>query len=107
MEGVFIGQDKGNYLNLTILVPAYPESIFHANFRRVLFVGSVPEPFSFLVDLNIKSPKYKLAEDKFSFSQLKTSSTLVLQDFQDNPDDEEDTRSSQEYLNDLEEEFHE
>nr|GFD37184.1 hypothetical protein [Tanacetum cinerariifolium] len=25
-------------------------------------------------------------------------------DFQDSPDDEEDTRSSQEYLNDLEEE---
>ncbi|GJV89686.1 retrovirus-related pol polyprotein from transposon TNT 1-94 [Tanacetum coccineum] len=30
-----------------------------------------------------------------------------MKDFQDNPDDEEDTRSCQEYLNDLEEEFHE
>ncbi|GJX07917.1 hypothetical protein Tco_0195849 [Tanacetum coccineum] len=29
----------------------------------------------------------------------------VLEDFQDSPDDEEDTRSSQEYLNDLEEEY--
>ncbi|GKE33738.1 hypothetical protein Tco_1453060, partial [Tanacetum coccineum] len=28
-------------------------------------------------------------------------------DFQDSPDDEEDTRSSQEYMNDLEIEFHE
>nr|GEX19331.1 hypothetical protein [Tanacetum cinerariifolium] len=31
-------------------------------------VGSVPDPFSLLVDLNIKSPKCNLAEDKFSFS---------------------------------------
>ncbi|GJW63568.1 hypothetical protein Tco_0115452 [Tanacetum coccineum] len=29
----------------------------------------------------------------------------VLEDFQDSPDDEEDTRSSQEYMNDLEEEY--
>ncbi|GJW27770.1 hypothetical protein Tco_0044645 [Tanacetum coccineum] len=29
----------------------------------------------------------------------------VLKDFQDSPDDEEDTRSSHEYLNDLEEEY--
>ncbi|GJY21701.1 hypothetical protein Tco_0394267 [Tanacetum coccineum] len=34
-------------------------------------VGSVPEPFSLSVDLNIKSPKLKLAEDKFSFVSLK------------------------------------
>ncbi|GKB01735.1 retrovirus-related pol polyprotein from transposon TNT 1-94 [Tanacetum coccineum] len=32
---------------------------------------------------------------------------LYHEDFQDSPDDEEDTRSSQEYMNDLEEEFHE
>ncbi|GKD30157.1 hypothetical protein Tco_1240935 [Tanacetum coccineum] len=32
---------------------------------------------------------------------------LLSKDFQDSPDDEEDTRSSQEYLNDLEEEFQE
>ncbi|GJW71242.1 hypothetical protein Tco_0128159 [Tanacetum coccineum] len=32
-------------------------------------------------------------------------STSVVQDFQDSPDDEEDTRSSHEYLNDLEEEY--
>ncbi|GJZ50053.1 hypothetical protein Tco_0604243 [Tanacetum coccineum] len=31
----------------------------------------------------------------------------MIKDFQDNPDDEEDTRNSQEYLNDLEEEFQE
>ncbi|GJR60069.1 hypothetical protein Tco_1502231 [Tanacetum coccineum] len=34
-------------------------------------------------------------------------STSIVQDFYDSPDDEEDTRSNQEYLNDLEEEFHE
>ncbi|GJZ14961.1 ribonuclease H-like domain-containing protein [Tanacetum coccineum] len=34
-------------------------------------------------------------------------STFVVQDFQDSPDDEEDTRDSQEYLNDLKEEFQE
>ncbi|GJZ87934.1 hypothetical protein Tco_0659716 [Tanacetum coccineum] len=32
-------------------------------------------------------------------------STSIVQDFQDNPDDEEDTRNSQEYMNDLEEEY--
>ncbi|GKD51766.1 hypothetical protein Tco_1280742, partial [Tanacetum coccineum] len=32
-------------------------------------------------------------------------STSIFQDFQDSPDDEKDTRSSHEYLNDLEEEY--
>ncbi|GKB94439.1 hypothetical protein Tco_0980576 [Tanacetum coccineum] len=32
-------------------------------------------------------------------------STSIVQDFQDSPDDEEDTRSSHEYLNNLEEEY--
>ncbi|GKE88198.1 hypothetical protein Tco_1565673, partial [Tanacetum coccineum] len=32
-------------------------------------------------------------------------STSIIQDFQDSPNDEEDTRSSQEYMNDLEEEY--
>ncbi|GKB48184.1 hypothetical protein Tco_0898937 [Tanacetum coccineum] len=32
-------------------------------------------------------------------------STSIVQDFQDSPDDKEDTRSSHEYLNDLEEEY--
>ncbi|GJR86062.1 hypothetical protein Tco_0210073 [Tanacetum coccineum] len=32
-------------------------------------------------------------------------SSFIAQDFQDSPDDEEDTRSSQEYMNDLEEEY--
>ncbi|GKD34389.1 retrovirus-related pol polyprotein from transposon TNT 1-94 [Tanacetum coccineum] len=31
--------------------------------------------------------------------------TSIVQDFQDSPDDEEDTRSSHEYLNDLEEKY--
>ncbi|GJV38738.1 hypothetical protein Tco_1411215 [Tanacetum coccineum] len=34
-------------------------------------------------------------------------STSIVQDFKDSHDDEEDLRSSQEYMNDLEEEFHE
>nr|GEW37823.1 retrovirus-related Pol polyprotein from transposon TNT 1-94 [Tanacetum cinerariifolium] len=34
-------------------------------------------------------------------------SSSIVQDFQDSPDDEEDTRSSHEYLNDLEEEYQE
>ncbi|GJX03232.1 hypothetical protein Tco_0189148 [Tanacetum coccineum] len=34
-------------------------------------------------------------------------STSVVQDFQDSPNDEKDTRSTQEYMNDLEMEFHE
>ncbi|GJT25034.1 hypothetical protein Tco_0894971 [Tanacetum coccineum] len=33
-------------------------------------------------------------------------STSIVQDFQDSPDDEEDTRSSHEYLNDLKEEYY-
>ncbi|GKF15530.1 hypothetical protein Tco_0056992 [Tanacetum coccineum] len=32
-------------------------------------------------------------------------STSIVQDFQDSPDDEEDTRSSQKYMNDLEEKY--
>ncbi|GKF62159.1 hypothetical protein Tco_0182213, partial [Tanacetum coccineum] len=32
-------------------------------------------------------------------------SSFIVQDFQDSPDDEEDTRSSHEYMNDLEEEY--
>ncbi|GJY24180.1 retrovirus-related pol polyprotein from transposon TNT 1-94 [Tanacetum coccineum] len=126
-------------------------------------VGYVPEPFSLSVDLNIKSPECKLAEDKFRFVSLDTVQlqlfSLILfvlpddqmnsvinyettkstwedlilyhegpsdvkesrvmdlklcynifkfkEDFQDSLDDEEDTRSSQEYLNDLEEEYQE
>ncbi|GJY65599.1 retrovirus-related pol polyprotein from transposon TNT 1-94 [Tanacetum coccineum] len=34
-------------------------------------------------------------------------STSIVQDLQDSPDDEEDTRSSQEYMNDLEEKYQE
>nr|GEW75626.1 hypothetical protein [Tanacetum cinerariifolium] len=38
---------------------------------------------------------------------VQLNATPVLEDFQDCPDDEEDTRSSHEYLNDLEEEYQE
>ncbi|GJT97830.1 hypothetical protein Tco_1093348 [Tanacetum coccineum] len=34
-------------------------------------------------------------------------SSFIIHDFKDSPDDEEDTRSSQEYMNDLEEEYQE
>ncbi|GJY14226.1 hypothetical protein Tco_0383535, partial [Tanacetum coccineum] len=42
-----------------------------------------------------------------STTPLSTSfiSTSIVQDFQDSPDDKEDTRSNHEYLNDLEEEY--
>ncbi|GKE96289.1 retrovirus-related pol polyprotein from transposon TNT 1-94, partial [Tanacetum coccineum] len=33
-------------------------------------------------------------------------STSIVQDFQDSPDDEDDTKSTQEYMNNLEEEYH-
>ncbi|GJV64003.1 retrovirus-related pol polyprotein from transposon TNT 1-94 [Tanacetum coccineum] len=52
---------------------------------------------------------YETEEEKtlVSATLLSTAffSTSIVQDFQDSPDDEEDTRSSQEYLNDLEEEY--
>ncbi|GJY36078.1 retrovirus-related pol polyprotein from transposon TNT 1-94 [Tanacetum coccineum] len=38
-------------------------------------------------------------------NHLHIQNPLTITDFQDSPDDEEDTRSSQEYLNDLEEEY--
>ncbi|GJW70074.1 retrovirus-related pol polyprotein from transposon TNT 1-94 [Tanacetum coccineum] len=55
---------------------------------------------------------YKDPSDKKSLvtaTPLSTAffSTSIVQDFQDSPDDEEDTKSSQEYLNDLEEEYQE
>ncbi|GJV76533.1 hypothetical protein Tco_1508117 [Tanacetum coccineum] len=54
-------------------------------------------------------PKKWLKESLSSATPLSTAffSTSIVQDFQDNPDDEEDTRSSQEYMNDLELECHE
>ncbi|GJW65828.1 hypothetical protein Tco_0117712 [Tanacetum coccineum] len=52
---------------------------------------------------------YETEEEKtlVSATLLSTAffSTSIVQDFQDSHDDEEDTRSSQEYLNDLEEEY--
>ncbi|GJV45805.1 hypothetical protein Tco_1430341, partial [Tanacetum coccineum] len=59
------------------VIPNFKANVLHlAEWREVYqkgdIVGSVPEPFSLLVDLNIKSPKYNLAEDKFSFVALKT-----------------------------------
>ncbi|GKA43806.1 retrovirus-related pol polyprotein from transposon TNT 1-94 [Tanacetum coccineum] len=52
---------------------------------------------------------YKTEKNKslVSATPLSTAffSTSIVQDFQNSPDDEEDTRSNQEYLNDLEEEY--
>ncbi|GJU46832.1 retrovirus-related pol polyprotein from transposon TNT 1-94 [Tanacetum coccineum] len=52
---------------------------------------------------------YKTEKNKslVSATSLSTAfiSTSIVQDFQDSPDDEEDTRSSHEYLNELEEEY--
>ncbi|GJZ94320.1 hypothetical protein Tco_0666523 [Tanacetum coccineum] len=49
----------------------------------------------------------KKSKSLVSATPLSTAffSTSIVQDFQDSPDDEEDTRSSHEYLNDLEEEY--
>ncbi|GKB93718.1 hypothetical protein Tco_0979855 [Tanacetum coccineum] len=46
-------------------------------------------------------------ESLVSATPLSTAffSTSIVQDFQDSTNDEEDTRSTQEYLNDLEEEY--
>nr|GEV76558.1 retrovirus-related Pol polyprotein from transposon TNT 1-94 [Tanacetum cinerariifolium] len=59
---------------------------------------------------NLIDSMYETKNEKsfFSTTPLSTAffSTSIVQDFQDKPDDEEDTRSSQEYLNDLEEEYH-
>ncbi|GKE40223.1 hypothetical protein Tco_1463628, partial [Tanacetum coccineum] len=52
---------------------------------------------------------YEIEKSKsfVSATHLSTAffSTSIVQDFQDSPNDEDDTRSSQEYLNDLEEEY--
>ncbi|GJT40211.1 retrovirus-related pol polyprotein from transposon TNT 1-94, partial [Tanacetum coccineum] len=57
-----------------------------------------------LID-NIYETKKK--KSLVSATSLSTAffSTSIVQDFQDSPDDEEDTRNSQKYLNDLEEEY--
>ncbi|GJR30141.1 retrovirus-related pol polyprotein from transposon TNT 1-94 [Tanacetum coccineum] len=49
----------------------------------------------------------KKSKSLVSTTPLSTAfiSTSIIQDFQDSPDDEKDTRSSNEYLNDLEEEY--
>ncbi|GJW68739.1 hypothetical protein Tco_0123163 [Tanacetum coccineum] len=55
---------------------------------------------------NLKDSIYETENNKslVSATPLSTAflSSFIVQDFQDSPDDEEDTRSSQEYLNDLE-----
>ncbi|GJZ53685.1 hypothetical protein Tco_0608570 [Tanacetum coccineum] len=57
-----------------------------------------------LIDNNYKTQKEK---SLVPATPLSTAFffTFIVQDFQDSPDDEEDTRSSPEYLNDLEEEY--
>ncbi|GKG10665.1 hypothetical protein Tco_0342065 [Tanacetum coccineum] len=52
---------------------------------------------------------YETQKEKYLVSAMPLSttffSTSIVQDFQDSPDDEEDTRSNHEYLNDLDEEY--
>ncbi|GJR68893.1 retrovirus-related pol polyprotein from transposon TNT 1-94 [Tanacetum coccineum] len=57
-----------------------------------------------LIDSIYETGKKKSLVTATSLS-IAFTSTSIIQDFQDSPDDEEDTRSSQEYLNDLEEEY--
>ncbi|GJS05532.1 hypothetical protein Tco_0322040 [Tanacetum coccineum] len=68
---------------MSILVPTCGaiDSIYETN-KEKIFVSATPLSTAFL-------------------------STSIVQDFQDSPDDEEDTRSSQEYMNGLEEEYQE
>ncbi|GJZ17313.1 retrovirus-related pol polyprotein from transposon TNT 1-94 [Tanacetum coccineum] len=58
---------------------------------------------------NLIDSIYETGKNKSLVSVTPLSTTFlsssIVQDFQDSPDDEEDTRSSQEYLNDLEEEY--
>nr|GEV48077.1 retrovirus-related Pol polyprotein from transposon TNT 1-94 [Tanacetum cinerariifolium] len=53
-----------------------------------------------------KKPEVQWTADERNAANLdQRLKSLIMSDFQDNPDDEEDTRNSQEYLNDLEEEY--
>ncbi|GJR88080.1 hypothetical protein Tco_0212091 [Tanacetum coccineum] len=58
---------------------------------------------------NLIDSIYETEKNKSLVSAIPLSSaffsTFIVQDFQDSPDDEEDTRSSHEYLEDLEEEY--
>nr|GEZ28611.1 retrovirus-related Pol polyprotein from transposon TNT 1-94 [Tanacetum cinerariifolium] len=58
---------------------------------------------------NLIDNNYEIEKNKYlvSTTPLSTAffSTTIVQDFQDSLDDEEDTRSSSEYLNDLQEEY--
>ncbi|GJZ05659.1 hypothetical protein Tco_0539452 [Tanacetum coccineum] len=58
---------------------------------------------------NLINNIYETEKNKSLVSARPLSTTFIsasiIQDFQDSPDDEEDTRSSHEYLNDLEEEY--
>ncbi|GJW17182.1 hypothetical protein Tco_0024618 [Tanacetum coccineum] len=56
---------------------------------------------------NLIDSIYETKKPLVSATPLSTAffSTSIVQDFQDSPDDEEDTRNSQEYMNDLEEEY--
>ncbi|GJW90109.1 retrovirus-related pol polyprotein from transposon TNT 1-94 [Tanacetum coccineum] len=65
-----------------------------------------------VMDMKLCYKTFKFKEDEknkslVSATPLSTAffSSSIVQDFQDSPDDEEDTRSSQEYLNDLKEEY--
>ncbi|GJZ60514.1 hypothetical protein Tco_0616330 [Tanacetum coccineum] len=49
-----------------------------------------------------KKRKYLISATPLSTAFFSTS---IVQDFQNSPDDEEDTRSSHEYLNDIDEEY--
>ncbi|GJX72205.1 retrovirus-related pol polyprotein from transposon TNT 1-94 [Tanacetum coccineum] len=58
---------------------------------------------------NLIDSIYETEKNKSLISATPLSTTFfssaIVQDFQDSPDDEEDTRNSHEYLNDLEEEY--
>nr|GEX58718.1 hypothetical protein [Tanacetum cinerariifolium] len=85
-------------------------------------LGSVIEPFTSVAEVPLASALQvlrrlgsiftsvyaavqKLKKDSWLELQFSLAINFKLNDFQDSPDDEDDTRSSQEYLNDLEKEY--
>ncbi|GJX96271.1 hypothetical protein Tco_0352069 [Tanacetum coccineum] len=72
-------------------------------------INGLPKKCKLKYEENLIDNIYETKKNKslVSATPLSTAfiSTSIIQDFQDSPDDEEDTRSNYEYLNDLEEKY--
>nr|GEU76964.1 hypothetical protein [Tanacetum cinerariifolium]GEV82072.1 hypothetical protein [Tanacetum cinerariifolium] len=82
----------------------YHEGPFDVKESRVMDLKLCYNTFKFKKDNIYETEKNKSLVCATPLSTAFFSSSII-QDFQDSPDDEEDTRSSHEYLNDLEEEY--